>query len=91
VTDRATKSISQENTFERDIRAQEVLLKYLDEMSEGVARELAHEELKALVLFSSTTARVRHRSFKSETMASPCQLRRRPRMGCIPSGLDCTK
>jgi nucleotidyltransferase/DNA polymerase involved in DNA repair len=47
VTDRATKSISQENTFERDIRTRDVLLQYLDEMSEGVASELVREELKA--------------------------------------------
>ncbi len=47
VTERATKSISQENTFERDVRTRDVLENYLDEMSAGVARELAREELKA--------------------------------------------
>lgn len=47
VTDRATKSISQENTFDRDVRTRDVLEKYLDEMSEGVARELAREEMLA--------------------------------------------
>lgn len=47
VTDRATKSISQENTFERDIRTPDVLYQYLDEMSVGVARELARQELLA--------------------------------------------
>lgn len=47
VTDRATKSISQENTFERDIRTPDILYKYLDEMSEGVAKELEREELRA--------------------------------------------
>lgn len=47
VTDRATKSISQENTFERDVRTPDVLYQYLDEMSAGVARDLAREELLA--------------------------------------------
>jgi DNA polymerase-4 len=47
VTDRATKSISQENTFDRDVRTRDILEKYLDEMSEGVARELVREELLA--------------------------------------------
>lgn len=47
VTDRATKSISQENTFERDIRTPDVLYQYLDEMSASVARELARQELLA--------------------------------------------
>ncbi|OQY80138.1 MAG: hypothetical protein B6D41_21545 [Chloroflexi bacterium UTCFX4] len=47
VTDRATKSISQENTFDRDVRTRDVLEKFLDEMGAGVARELANEELKA--------------------------------------------
>jgi DNA polymerase IV len=47
VTNRATKSISQENTFDRDIRTRDVLENYLDEMSAGVARELVSEELKA--------------------------------------------
>lgn len=47
VTERATKSISQENTFDRDVRTRDVLEKYLDEMSARVARELASEELKA--------------------------------------------
>lgn len=47
VTDRATKSISQENTFERDIRTRDILENYVDEMSLGVARELEHEEIKA--------------------------------------------
>lgn len=47
VTDRATKSISQENTFDRDIRTRDVLENYLDEMGAGVARELEREELKA--------------------------------------------
>jgi DNA polymerase-4 len=44
---RATKSISQENTFERDIRTRDVLEKYVDEMSARVARELQAEKLKA--------------------------------------------
>lgn len=43
VTDRATKSISQENTFERDIRTPDAIYKYIDEMSAGVARELERE------------------------------------------------
>ncbi|HZQ08907.1 MAG TPA: DNA polymerase IV [Anaerolineae bacterium] len=43
VTDSKPKSISQENTFERDLRAPDVLEKYLDEMSIGVARELERE------------------------------------------------
>lgn len=47
VTERATKSISQENTFERDLRTREVLEQYLDEMSRGVAQELEREQLKA--------------------------------------------
>lgn len=47
VTDRATKSISQENTFERDVRTPDVLYRYLDEMCAGVARELEREELRA--------------------------------------------
>lgn len=47
VTDRATKSISQENTFERDVRTRDVLERDLDEMSGRVARELAREQLKA--------------------------------------------
>lgn len=47
VTERATKSISQENTFERDLRTRDVLEQYLDEMSRGVAQELEREALKA--------------------------------------------
>ncbi len=47
VTDRATKSISQENTFERDVRTPDVLYQFLDEMSAGVARDLAREALLA--------------------------------------------
>lgn len=47
VTDRATKSISQENTFVRDVRNREFLEKQLDEMSESVARELESEGLLA--------------------------------------------
>lgn len=47
VTERATKSISQENTFERDLGAHAVLEKYLDELSEEVTRELVEERLKA--------------------------------------------
>lgn len=47
VTDRATKSISQENTFERDVRTRDILERDLDEMSGRVARELEHEQLKA--------------------------------------------
>ena len=47
VTDRATKSISQENTFERDVRTPDVLYQSLDEMSAGVARELEREKLLA--------------------------------------------
>ncbi len=43
VTDSKPKSISQENTFERDLRTPDVLEKYLDEMSISVARELARE------------------------------------------------
>jgi DNA polymerase-4 len=47
VTDRATKSISQENTFERDVRTPDALYQYIDEMSAGVAHELEREELLA--------------------------------------------
>jgi DNA polymerase-4 len=47
VTERAMKSISQETTFDRDLRAHQVLEKYLDEMSARVARELQAEELMA--------------------------------------------
>lgn len=47
VTDRATKSISQENTFERDVRTPDVLYQALDEMCAGVAHELEREELLA--------------------------------------------
>lgn len=47
VTDRATKSISQENTFERDIRTPDTIYKYLDEMSAGVGRELEREKYLA--------------------------------------------
>lgn len=47
VTDRATKSISQENTFDRDIRTRDILEKFVDDMSERVARELASEQLLA--------------------------------------------
>lgn len=43
VTDSEPKSISQENTFERDLRALSPLEKYLDEMSERVAEELGRE------------------------------------------------
>ncbi|MBI4674044.1 MAG: DNA polymerase IV [Chloroflexi bacterium] len=43
VTDRATKSISQENTFERDLRTPDAIYNYIDEMSAGVARELERE------------------------------------------------
>jgi nucleotidyltransferase/DNA polymerase involved in DNA repair len=43
VTTWEPKSISQENTFERDLRAADLLEKYLVEMSDGIARELAAE------------------------------------------------
>ncbi len=43
VTDWKPKSVSQENTFERDIRDAAQIEKWILEMSEGVARELQHE------------------------------------------------
>ncbi len=43
VTDSKPKSISQENTFERDVRSLEPVERYLDEMSAGVAHELVRE------------------------------------------------
>ena len=43
VTDAKTKSISQENTFERDIRAADYLERELTEMSVRVAAEMAKE------------------------------------------------
>lgn len=42
-TEGKPKSISQENTFNRDVWNIEPLNRYLDEMSAGVARELANE------------------------------------------------
>ncbi len=45
VTERETKSISQENTFARDIRDDKVLQKYLREMSAEVARQLRKNNL----------------------------------------------
>lgn len=47
VTDRATKSISQENTFDRDVRAREVVEREMEMMCAGVAKELVQEQLKA--------------------------------------------
>ena len=63
VTDRATKSISQENTFERDIRTPDVLYLYLDEMSAGVARELEREALLARTI----VLKLRYADFKTLT------------------------
>ena len=45
VTERETKSISQENTFVRDIRDDKVLQKYLREMSAEVAKQLRKNNL----------------------------------------------
>lgn len=72
VTDRATKSISQENTFERDIRTPDILYKYLDEMSEGVAQELEREELKARTIvlklrYADFTTMTRQTTLRSPT------------------------
>ncbi len=72
VTDRATKSISQENTFDRDIRTPDVLYKYLDEMSEGVARDLVAEELKARTIvlklrYEDFTTMTRQTTLRSPT------------------------
>lgn len=47
VTDSKPRSISQENTFERDLHGLDVLEKYLDEMSVGVATELGREGYRA--------------------------------------------
>jgi DNA polymerase-4 len=46
-TEARTKSISQENTFERDTRDAAQLERDLAKMSEGVARELEHEHYLA--------------------------------------------
>jgi DNA polymerase-4 len=45
VTERETKSISQENTFARDIRDDKVLQKYLRDMSAEVAKQLRKHNL----------------------------------------------
>jgi DNA polymerase-4 len=45
VTERETKSISQENTFARDVRDDAVLQKYLREMSGEVAKQLRKNNL----------------------------------------------
>jgi DNA polymerase-4 len=45
VTERETKSISQENTFVRDIRDDKVLQKYLRQMSAEVAKQLRKNNL----------------------------------------------
>jgi len=45
VTERETKSISQENTFVRDIRDDKVLQKYIREMSAEVAKQLRKNNL----------------------------------------------
>ena len=45
VTERETKSISQENTFVRDIRDDKVLQKYLREMAVEVAKQLRQNNL----------------------------------------------
>jgi len=45
VTERETKSISQENTFVRDIRDDKVLQKYVREMSAEVAKQLRKNSL----------------------------------------------
>jgi DNA polymerase-4 len=47
VTDRPTRSISQENTFDRDLHSNPQMEAYLDEMSDRVAQELAAQQLKA--------------------------------------------
>ena len=47
VTDWKPKSVSQENTFDRDTRNATEIEKYLMEMSAGVARELAREGYRA--------------------------------------------
>jgi DNA polymerase-4 len=47
VTDRETKSISSENTFERDTRDIAKIEGYLSDMSEDVARQLAREAFTA--------------------------------------------
>ena len=45
VTERETKSISQENTFARDVRDDKVLQKYLRDMSAEVAKQLRKNNL----------------------------------------------
>ncbi len=47
VTEYRSKSVSQENTFERDTRNPADIEKYLEEMSAGVARDLDREHLCA--------------------------------------------
>ncbi|CAG0945327.1 DNA polymerase IV 1 [Anaerolineae bacterium] len=47
VTEWKTKSVSQENTFERDVRDAAEIGKWITQMSAGVARDLAREGLLA--------------------------------------------
>lgn len=63
VTDAEPRSISQENTFERDVRALAPMEKYLDEMSEGVARELA----RAGYLARTVVLKMRYADFTTVT------------------------
>jgi DNA polymerase-4 len=74
VTDRATKSISQENTFERDVRTPDALYQYIDEMSAGVARELEREELLARTIvlklrYADFTTLTRQTTLRAPTAA----------------------
>lgn len=70
VTDSKAKSISQENTFDRDLRALDIMEKYLDEMSVGVAKELEREGYRARTVvlklrYADFTTLTRQTTFRS--------------------------
>src|SRR5260221_5191967 len=67
-----TKSVSQETTFERDVRQTDKLRQTLLRLSEGVARQLRQEKLKGRTVkvklrWSDFTTLTRQTSLKTPT------------------------
>ncbi len=79
VTESQPKSISQENTFERDTRNPADLKRYIDEMSAGVARELEKEGYRARTIvlklrYGDFTTITRQTTLRAPT-ADPAEIR----------------
>lgn len=78
-TDGKPKSISQENTFDRDVRSMALLEQYLEEMCDGVSRELAQEQYEARTIvlklrYADFTTITRQTTLRRPT-ADPAEIR----------------